>query len=187
MHGTVLGDEGADQLVPALEVHPKLQALDFGDCQLADDGIRRVCTLLPPGNNQAELTELTLSANQKVTPAGWTQLAIAIAASSQLRSLYLDYNNITDFGAGVFAVAMAANSTLEWIDFEGTRITDRGAELFFDVVANYPTKLQEIVLSENNISLELIEQISDCLAPNIENGSEYGDKNGERQESKAET
>ena len=171
MHGTALGDEGVELLIPALAKHPKLQSLDLGDCNLGDDGIRHVCMLLPPGENQEDFKELTLSANQNVTPAGWTQLAIGIAASSRLRNLYLDYNNVTDFGAGVFAVAMAANSTLERIDFEGTRITDRGAELFFDVVANYPTKLKEIVVSENNISLELIEQINDCLAPNSENNN----------------
>ena len=46
----------------------------------------------------------TLSANQGVTHLGWTQLAIAIAANSQLQNLYLDYNNISDYGAGELSV-----------------------------------------------------------------------------------
>ena len=150
-------------LMPALQKHPKLQSLDFGDCKLGDEGIRQLCTLLPPVENKATLAEVTLSANQKVTPHGWAHLAISIAANSGLRCLYLDYNNIGDFGAGAFAVALAASSALERIDFEGSGISESGAQLFFDVVANYPTKLQELVLSENDVSVALLGQINDCL------------------------
>ena len=38
------------------------------------------------------LRELTLSANPGITTKGWAQLAIAVAHSSQLRVLNLDYN-----------------------------------------------------------------------------------------------
>lgn len=150
-------------LMPALQAHPRLQSLDFGDCQLGDDGIRQICTLLPSSEGRKGLIELTLSANQDVSPQGWTQLAIAIAANSQLQSLYLDYNNIGDYGAGVLSVAMAANSTLERVDLEGCGVGEKGGEVFFAVIANYPTKMQELVLFENNISAELIGQINDCL------------------------
>lgn len=163
LHGTSLGDEGLECLMPALQTHPKLQSLDVGDCQLGDDGIRQICTLLPSSEEKKGLMELTLSANQNVSPQGWTQLAIAIAANSQLQSLYLDYNNIGDYGAGVLSVAMAANSTLERVDLEGCGVGEKGGELFFAVIANYPTKMQELVLFENNISAELIGQINDCL------------------------
>ena len=47
LHGTSLGDEGLECLMPALQIHPRLQSLDFGDCQLGDDGIKQICTLLP--------------------------------------------------------------------------------------------------------------------------------------------
>ena len=163
LHGTSLGDEGLECLMPALQNHPRLQSLDFGDCQLGDDGIRHICTLLPSSEGRNGLLELTLSANQDVSPQGWTQLAIAIAANSQLQSLYLDYNNIGDYGAGVLSVALAANSTLERVDLEGCRLGEKGGEVFFAVIANYPTKMQELVLFENNISTELIGQINDCL------------------------
>ena len=149
--------------MPALQTHPKLQSLDFGDCQLGDDGIRQLCTLLPSSEVRDGLIELTLSANSNVSPQGWTQLAIAIAANSQLRSLYLDYNNIGDYGAGVLSVALAASSTLERVDLEGCGVGEKGGEVFFAVIANYPTKIQELVLFENNVSAELIGQINDCL------------------------
>lgn len=150
-------------LLPALQAHPKLQSLDLGDCRLSDEGVRQLCTLLPPGGNNLDLAELTLSANGKVTPHGWAHLAIAMAAGSSLRCLYLDYNTVGDFGASAFAVALASCQSLERIDFEGSGITEYGATLFFDVVANYPMKLQELVLSENDISKDLLGQINDCL------------------------
>lgn len=163
LHGTSLGDEGLECLMPALQVHPKLHSLDLGDCQLADDGIRQICTLLPSSEGKDGLLDLTLSANQNVSPNGWTQLAIAIASNSQLRNLYLDYNHIGDYGAGVLSVALAASSTLERIDLEGCEIGENGGEMFFHVIANYSTKIIEIILFENSISAELIGQINDCL------------------------
>lgn len=163
LHGTSLGDEGLECLMPALQVHPKLHSLDVGDCQLGDDGIRQICTLLPSTDGRDGLCELTLSANQDVSPQGWTQLAIAMAANSHLSCLYLDYNNIGDYGAGIFSVALAARSSLERVDLEGCGIGEKGGEMFFTVVANYPTKLVELILFENKISAELIGQINDCL------------------------
>ena len=163
LHGTALGNEGLECLMPAIQNHPNLQSLDFGDCQLGDDGVRQICTLLPSSKSRQGLVELTLSANQNITAPGWTQLAIAIAANSQLQFLYLDYNNIGDFGAGVFSVAFAASQTLEKVDFEGCGIGEEGGEMFFNVIANYPTRIQELVLYENNISVELIEQINASL------------------------
>ena len=38
------------------------------------------------------MKELTLSANPGITPKGWSRLAIAVAHSSQVRVLNLDYN-----------------------------------------------------------------------------------------------
>lgn len=158
--------------MPALQAHPKLQSLDFGDCQLGDDGIRQICTLLPSNQGRRGLIELTLSANQGVSPQGWTQLAIAIAANSQLKNLYLDYNNIGDYGAGVLSVALAASSSLERVDLEGCDLGEKGGEMFFAVIANYPTKLQELVLYENHISAELIGQINDCLNQKLQDSAE---------------
>lgn len=181
LHGTSLGDEGLECLMPSFQIHPRLRSLDLGDCQLGDDGIRQICTLLPPTDGRDGLLELTLSANQDVSPQGWTQLAIAIAANSQLHCLYLDYNNIGDYGAGVFSVALAASSTLEKVDLEGCGIGERGGEMFFTVVAYHRTKLDELILFENNISAELIGQISDCLSHKSQ-GCEEQDMDKSRRE-----
>lgn len=184
LHGTSLGDEGLECLMPALQAHPKLQSLDFGDCQLGDEGVRQICTLLPPSEGRQGLMDLTLSANPSISPQGWTQLAIAIAANSQLCFLYLDYNNIGDNEARVLSVALAASSTLERVDLEGCNIGEKGGEMFFTVLANYPTRMVELVLTETGISADLIGQINDCLNQKMQDSEEQGslDKSAEEEE-----
>ena len=163
MHGTPLQDEGMSIIVTALDDHPKLQSLDLGDCQLGDDGLANVCSLLSSNGSKAGIMELTLTGNQGISQAGWAQLAMAIANGSPLASLFLDYNNIGDFGAGAFAVALAASKTMKVVDFEGCGITDVGAELLYDLITSYNTPLREINLAENKISEDLLEDIKDAL------------------------
>lgn len=73
--------------------------------------------------------ELTLSANPAITSTGWSLLFCAIAASSRLRVLNIDYNNIGDYGAGLFSVAMAGSRSIHTVDMEGCGITESGAKV----------------------------------------------------------
>lgn len=114
----------------------------------------------------AGLRELTLSANPGISSKGWARLAIAVAHSSQLRVLNLDYNplgtcsahycslalfrsffsglNVTnvlapcsgDQIAGMLAVAVASSRTLEVLDLEGTGLTNQSAQV--DLSLHYP-------------------------------------------------
>ncbi|XP_042122031.1 leucine-rich repeat-containing protein 73 isoform X2 [Peromyscus maniculatus bairdii] len=145
LHGSPLTDAGLALLNPALALHPALVALDLGDCMLG-------------------LKELTLSANPGITPKGWSRLAIAVAHSSQVRVLNLDYNPLGDHVAGMLAVAVASSRTLEVLDLEGTGLTNQSAQTLLDMVENYPTALRSLVLAENSISPELQQQICDLLS-----------------------
>uniref|UniRef100_A0A7M4F1W0 Leucine rich repeat containing 73 n=1 Tax=Crocodylus porosus TaxID=8502 RepID=A0A7M4F1W0_CROPO len=164
LHGSPLTDAGLALLNPALSIHPSLVALDLGDCMLGDEGINLICGLLPPDGAKSGLKELTLSANPGVTAKGWGRLAIAVAHSSQLRVLNLDYNPLGDQVAGMLAVAVASSRTLEVLDLEGTGLTNQSAQTLLDMVENYPTALRTLILAENNISPELQQQISDLLS-----------------------
>lgn len=175
LHGNSLSEDGTKYLVNALLTHPKISSLDVGDCNLTDDSLQQICILLPPEEGKTCLHTLTLTGNKNITQMGWSYLAIAIAASSRLHNLYLDYNKIGNYGAGVFAVAMAASTTLKKVDFEGCGITESGAELLFDVIANYPTSLKEINLADNDVSEELQEQIRQCLIDDDFAGDENKD------------
>ncbi|OBS58405.1 hypothetical protein A6R68_10441 [Neotoma lepida] len=144
LHGSPLTDAGLALLNPALALHPALVALDLGDCMLGDEAINLICGLLPPDGAKSGLKELTLSANPGITPKGWSRLAIAVAHSSQVRVLNLDYNPLGDHVAGMLAVAVASSRTLEVLDLEGTGLTNQSAQ--------------------NSISPELQQQICDLLS-----------------------
>ncbi|RXM30333.1 Leucine-rich repeat-containing protein 73 [Acipenser ruthenus] len=175
LHGSPLTDAGLACLNPALSTHPSLVSLDLGDCMLGDEGLQLICGMLPPDGAKSGLKELTLSANPAVTSKGWARLAIAVAHSSQLRVLNLDYNPLGDKIAGMLAVAVASSRTLEVLDLEGTGLTNQSAQIFLDMVENYPTCLRMLILAENNISTELQQQISDLLSE----GEEEEEKEGE--------
>ncbi|TNM99377.1 hypothetical protein fugu_012410 [Takifugu bimaculatus] len=153
LHGSPLLDAGLVTLNPALSTHPTLVCLDLGDCMLGDEALGLIC-----------LRELTLSANPGISSKGWARLAIAVAHSSQLRVLNLDYNPLGDQIAGMLAVAVASSRTLEVLDLEGTGLTNQSAQVFLDMVENYPTSLRVLVLAENSISPELQQQICDLLS-----------------------
>jgi Ran GTPase-activating protein (RanGAP) involved in mRNA processing and transport len=75
------------------------------------------------------LKELSLSGNPAVTSRGWAKLFIAIAASSSIKALYLDYNMLGNYGAGCLAVALASCKSVEIVDLEFTGITEHGAQV----------------------------------------------------------
>ncbi|XP_070772595.1 leucine-rich repeat-containing protein 73 [Enoplosus armatus] len=164
LHGSPLLDAGLVTLNTALSTHPALVCLDLGDCMLGDEALGLICGMLPPDGAKSGLRELTLSANPGISSKGWARLAIAVAHSSQLRVLNLDYNLLGDQIAGMLAVAVASSRTLEVLDLEGTGLTNQSAQVFLDMVENYPTSLRVLVLVENDISPELQQQICDLLS-----------------------
>uniref|UniRef100_A0A3Q2EDI9 Leucine rich repeat containing 73 n=1 Tax=Cyprinodon variegatus TaxID=28743 RepID=A0A3Q2EDI9_CYPVA len=188
LHGSPLLDAGLVALNPALSTHPTLVCLDLGDCMLGEEALALICGMLPPDGAKSGLRELTLSANPRIGSKGWARFAIAVAHSSQLRVLNLDYNPLGkpipepteqpvqllgsddvllspgDQIAAMLAVAVASSRTLEVLDLEGTGLTNQSAQVFLDMVENYPTSLRVLVLAENDISPELQQQISDLLS-----------------------
>ncbi|KAJ3610136.1 hypothetical protein NHX12_022230 [Muraenolepis orangiensis] len=139
LHGSPLLDAGLVTLNTALCSHPSLVSLDLGDCLLGDEALGLICGMLPPDGAKSGLRELTLSANPGISTKGWARLAVAVAHSSQLRVLNLDYNPLGDQIAGMLAVAVASSRTLEVLDLEGTGLSNHAAQVFLDMVQNYPT------------------------------------------------
>lgn len=163
LHGTALGDTGLGLLTKSICTHPSLVCLDLGDCAITDAGMRFLTSLLPPDGAKRGLLELTLSANTEITDMGWSHLFCAMSASSQLRTLNVDYNNIGDYVAGLFSVVIAGNRSLQTVDFEGCGITDKGASLILDALENFPNSLRDVVLAGNKINDSLQQSIERCL------------------------
>ena len=77
----------------------------------------------------AGLLDLSLSANSKITPEAWTKFGLAVAASSRLRELYVDYNRLGDAAASCLLVGLASSRKIQVLDMEGTGITERTAQV----------------------------------------------------------
>ena len=161
-----MGDDGMSTLAPALELHPRLQSLDVGDCNLGDDAVTSLCSLLKHREGKLDLLELTLTGNRLVSQTGWAQLAMALSNGSRLQRLFLDYNSVGDFGAGLFSVALASSRHLQCLDLEGCGITDAGADLLCDALETYNMTMKELNLAENKICSEVIDSIKECLNEN---------------------
>lgn len=61
------------------------------------------------------LKELTLSANPGITAKGWGRLAIAVAHSSQVRVLNLDYNPLGERSTGIWSF-FSPSGVFYWVD-----------------------------------------------------------------------
>ncbi|EDV23668.1 uncharacterized protein TRIADDRAFT_15663, partial [Trichoplax adhaerens] len=164
LHGSPLGNDGLACLMPGLLIHPTLTDFDAGDCQLGDDAIRDIATLIIEKEKRKHpITVLTLSANQDVTAKGWTSLIAAVATARYLRSLHIDYTRLGDYGAGIIAVMLASNRSLRQLDIEDTGITDNGAELMLHSLYSFPTSISNFILDENDIHEEILSEIDSCL------------------------
>ncbi|XP_077993469.1 leucine-rich repeat-containing protein 73-like [Glandiceps talaboti] len=175
LHGNHFGDDGLEILSKGLSMHPSLVSLDVGDCCLGDKGIRMISNLLPDDGAKSGLKELILSANPDITTNGWAHFAIAMAASSTIRILHVDYNHIGDYGAGLFAVAIASSKDLEVMDLEATGITEQGGKVLLDLVKNYPTPLRQLNIRENYVSRKVGNKINQLLGFENEEEEEEDD------------
>ncbi|XP_068088668.1 leucine-rich repeat-containing protein 73 isoform X2 [Hyperolius riggenbachi] len=79
--------------------------------------------------------------------------------------------------AAMLAVCVASSRTLENLDLEGTGLSNQSAQILLDMIQNYPTPLRTLVLSENNISMELQQQIADLLSEGED--EDEGEKHGQ--------
>jgi hypothetical protein len=70
---------------------------------------------------------LILSSNQSITHYGWTRILIAIAASTNLKYVHMDYNNLDDSCGYLICAVMSSNQNLEVLDFEHTGLSNKTA------------------------------------------------------------
>ncbi|XP_054881678.1 leucine-rich repeat-containing protein 73-like isoform X1 [Poeciliopsis prolifica] len=190
LHGSPLLDAGLEALNPALAAHPALVCLDLGDCLLGDAALALICGMLPPDGAKSGLRELTLSANPRISTKAWARFSVAVAHSSQLRVLNLDYNPLGkepepepepglvlmgpvlsagDQIASMLAVAVASSRTLEVLDLEGTGLTHQSAQvltIFFLLFLLFLSGLTAHVLVlvlVLQVFLDMVENYPTCL------------------------
>ena len=180
LHGTNLNLRQVRKLWKGLRRHPILESLDLGDCGLTDDSIQYVARLLrkpkvedgpveddshvSDSKSSHGLKELNVSANAEITLIGWTQFTIGLAKNTTLEQLYLDYNDLLPEGAAVLAVAISVHPEIRLVDLEGCGIGDDGASHILAALRKPgPPKLEKLVLTNNDISVEKVETITALL------------------------
>ncbi|XP_056020612.1 leucine-rich repeat-containing protein 73-like [Ostrea edulis] len=163
IHGNPLKDSGMQRICREMAQHPHIVSLDASDCELTDQSMEDICNLLPKMGTKSGLKDLSLSANPGISQKSWGKFGVSLAANSNLRELYLDYNNLGDYAASCIVVGLSGSQNLQVLDLEGTNINGSTAELIQHLLKNFPTQLRKVVLKENKINSSIIEKISSCL------------------------
>nr|XP_022333555.1 leucine-rich repeat-containing protein 73-like [Crassostrea virginica] len=166
IHGNPLKDSGMQRISKELSQHPRIVSLDVSDCELTDKSMEFISPLLLSSGSKIGLKDLSLSANPGITQKSWAKFGISVAASGNLRELYLDYNSLGDYAASCIVVGLSKSPNLRVLDLEGTNITDPTAELIQHLLEECPTQLHKVVLRENKIKSNIIENISSHLEEN---------------------
>jgi hypothetical protein len=103
------------------------RSLDIGDCQLTDDSVPVIKELIHRKEHSKGLYELIISSNENITPSGWSQILIAVAAAADLKYFHLDYNTLDDSCGYLIAAILTSNQSLKVIDLEHTGLTNKTA------------------------------------------------------------
>lgn len=166
IHGNPLKDSGMQRICKELVQHPQIVSLDVSDCELTDQSMEVLCSLLPKTGSRPGLKDLSLSANPGISQKSWAKFGISLAASSSLRELYLDYNSLGDYAASCIVVGLSGSQNLKVLDLESTNIGDSTAELIQHLLEKFPSQLYKVVLKENKIKGSIIDSISSYLEEN---------------------
>ena len=117
--------------------------------------------------SKSQLTSLNLMANN-ITDKGVKLLSEGFVNNNKLHSLNLSVNNITDKGVKVLSEGLVNNNNLRSLNLSYNNITDKGVKLLSEVLVNN-NKLCSLILAGNTeITNEAIKQIKQALNPNCE-------------------
>ena len=137
-------------------------AVDFSLCGLAPADCTAVAHFL---QSCKQLSLINLAANN-IGPLGCVEIVKLFDISkSQLTSLDLSYNNITDKGVKVLSEVLVNNNKLRSLNLRGNNITDKGAKFLSEVLVNN-NKLRSLNLSVNNITDKGVKFLSEVLVNN---------------------
>ncbi len=133
--------------------------MDIGDCNLTDLCIPYVRETIHRSNQENGLVELTMSANQNMTPAGWAKIFIAVAASDSMKKFDADFNRLDDNCGYLIVAILSANQSIRSLDLECTGLTNKTAQMIFYVLRHYELILENLNLVNNPIDQQLVDSI----------------------------
>jgi len=140
---------------------PALRQLDLGDSDVTDAGMTSVAKLVAANTG---ITKLDLSGNRNVGTSDWESLSEALKTNTELKSLSLDYNKLTDADLQVIITGLHGNKTLQSLDLESNKITDEGGRMILELLSSGNSALCDVTLMPGNkVSDDVISQIKQVL------------------------
>ncbi|XP_013416637.1 leucine-rich repeat-containing protein 34 isoform X2 [Lingula anatina] len=194
MNGNKIGNKGGMYFAQMLQVNMNLEQLDVGDCDLEQESVIALGTVLTQNqtlralnvnrpilfSHQEECTvhmAKTLKVNRTLREIhmqkydmrdfGATRLAENLMGNYTLRYLDLSCNRITRDGTFELAKFLKMNTPLEILDLGYNRLEDDGAIHLADALTTFNTNLQTLVICYNNISSKGLCAIADCMKFNM--------------------
>lgn len=143
----VLTDVSISRLESKLSLQKGSTTLSLSDCFIGDEGCQVISKYL---KENPIVHNLELRGNA-ITCTGLDTLSSSLGPKSSLKTLSLEWNNISD-NLGVFAESLYRNSSLQILDLRNNRIGSEGAGFIAKILENN-TSIQKIDLRWNELGL----------------------------------
>ena len=144
-----INNNGAINIVKAIQMNTTLQTLDMSSNKISDDGVIAISDYL---KRNSSLEKLNLSKNE-ITNEGAKMIAEALQLNTTLKQLDLSINEIFDDGATTISNVLKTNITLQELNISHNNITNKGIIKITEAIQINST-LQNINISKNHISSE---------------------------------
>lgn len=151
-----------EALFRALSNTKVLTYLNLSDCELGDDGVKKICHAL--FDSDSSLEHLNLSANE-LTHRGAKHVAEYIQDCVGLKCLRMEDNELTSKGAELIAKAFHIGddgSAIEEIQLIGNSIGTIGARALIDAAGPHEKdmpNLKTILLNNNSFNAEVLAEL----------------------------
>ena len=169
---TSIDDHSLSLLLEELSRHSKacpggalqgVTKLHIGGCNIGDDGIERLATVL---QTNTTVKILDIGGNCGITVNGAKLLARVLTVNSSLEELGISFTRIGDEGVAHIANALQTNITIKILDVSGCDISHKGAETLARTLAA-SNSLERLDISWTSIGDEGVAHIANALQTNI--------------------
>ncbi len=155
--------KGAQILAQALAEGNTLTALDLWNCGIADAGAIALCSALL-SNRKTQLRSLDLSTNELTDDAG-SKLAEYLSQNLTIRQLRLNNNQLSDKSGLKLAEALKHASHLEVLDLSRNKLTDKAAAAMANnLLKNAKANTQSLRILDLSENLEVTDTTAEKLA-----------------------
>jgi len=150
LYGNNIGDEGVIALAAGLSESTSVEIVRLGNNQIGDKGAAALGSILATNHT---IRVLVLFVNG-IGPVGAAAVARGLKHNTSVQKLMLNMNNLGDEGAEAFGDTLCDNRGLKQLYLSDNKIGDSGVTAIADGLICNEGALQELNLSDNEITCE---------------------------------